>query len=486
VLKSISVLPGWGTLFDEVIPMKNTLFILAIACAAFIFVLAVSAQAQTVTVLAQFDGTNGSLPYGPLIQATDGNFYGAAHSATFPYDDIFRVTPSGEISPVYNFCSLRDCADGEYTTAPILGSDGNLYGVSSGGSDYAWSGALYRLTLDGQLTILYTFCPSANCVQLEIPNGIIQGIDGNFYGTTSEGGANQAGTIFEVSSTGKFKVLHSFCAGDCAEGDGPLALPMQGSDGNFYGTAQSLEGGVVYKLTPSGTYKAIHRFCIPCFGGGNPVFSGLVQDAKGNLFGTTIYAANLDNTGTVFEITPTNQFRVLHTFRFAGGVAPGRGALTLSNDGNLYGVAVNDSFDRGGGYGIAYEVTPAGGFTSLATFHNDPNAQLLQGTDGSFYGTTVVTTYPLGDGTVFKVSTGLSPLVETVPTGGKVGSSVLILGNNLTGTSSVMFNGVAAKFTVESDTYIKATVPAGATTGTVSVVTPSGTLNSNPQFVVTK
>jgi uncharacterized repeat protein (TIGR03803 family) len=452
---------------------------LALACAALTFSLAVCARAQTLTYFAQFNGTNGTLPYGSLVQATDGNFYGAVEAGTYPPSDkIFRVTPSGEITAIYNFCSQPNCADGQYTTAPILGSDGNLYGVSSGGSNYTWTGALYRLTLDGQLTTLYTFCPKANCVGSEIPNGIIQGSDGNFYGTTSEGGANDAGTIFQVSSSGKFKLLYSFCGGDCAEGDGPLALPMQGNDGNLYGTAQSLQGGVVYQLSPSGTYKAIHSFCIPCFGGGNPIFSGLVQDATGNLYGATIYSANSYNSGTVFEITPSNEYKVLHSFAFAGGVAP-RAGLTLANDGNLYGVAINDDFDSGGNYSIIYEVTPAGEFTTLFTSYNLPNGPILQGTDGSFYGTTEA--YWL----VFKLSNGLSPFVKTVPMAGNVGQSVIILGNNLTGSTGVTFNGVAAEFTVESDTYIKAAVPKGATTGTVSVATPSGTLNS-PQFVVTK
>jgi hypothetical protein len=76
--------------------------------------------------------------------------------------------------------------------------------------------------------------------------------------------------------------------------------------------------------------------------------------------------------------------------------------------------------------------------------------------------------------------------VKTVPAAAKAGKSVLILGNGLTGSTSVTFNGVAAEFTVETDTYIRATVPAGATTGMVSVVTPAGALNSNPQFLVTK
>jgi uncharacterized repeat protein (TIGR03803 family) len=458
---------------------------LALACVAITFSLAVCAQAQTLTYLAQFNGTNGTNPYGSLVQATDGNFYGATRSGTFPYDGIFRVTPSGQISSVYTFCSLPKCADGEYTTAPILGSDGNLYGVSSGGSNYTWSGALYRLTLEGQLTTLYTFCPQANCVGGEIPNGIIQGSDGNFYGTTSEGGTHDAGTIFQVSSTGTFKLLHSFCGGGCAGGGGPLVPLMQGSDGNFYGTTQNSEGGVVFELTSSGNYKVVHRFCLPCIGGGNPVFSVPVQDATGNLFGTTIYADGGYNSGSVFEITPTNQYIVLHTFRFAGGVAPSTG-LTLANDGNLYGVAINDDFDAGGNYSIIYEVTPTGEFTKLSTSYNYPNGPLQQGTDGNFYGTTLFVDDGEGYGLVLKLSNGLSPLVKTVPAGGKAGQSVIILGNGLTGSTSVTFDGVAAEFTVESDTYIKAAVPAGATTGMVSVVTPAGTLNSNPQFVVTK
>jgi uncharacterized protein (TIGR03437 family) len=134
-------------------------------------------------------------------------------------------------------------------------------------------------------------------------------------------------------------------------------------------------------------------------------------------------------------------------------------------------------------------MTPAGSYTTLYSFGSqgyDPySGPLVQGTNGEIYGTTLYS--EVGDGgTIFSLDNGLSPLVETAPVAGPVGKSVLILGNGLTGSTSVTFNGVEAAFTVESDTYIKATVPTGATTGTVSVVTPSGTLNSNPQFVVTK
>ena len=111
---------------------------------------------------------------------------------------------------------------------------------------------------------------------------------------------------------------------------------------------------------------------------------------------------------------------------------------------------------------------------------------LFQGTDGGIYGTTLYGPDPCCAGTIFRLSNAMGRLVKTVPVAGSVGNSVLILGNRLTGGSSVTFNGVEAKFAVESDTYIKATVPWGAKTDTVSVLAASGTLNSNPQFVLTK
>jgi hypothetical protein len=162
--------------------------------------------------------------------------------------------------------------------------------------------------------------------------------------------------------------------------------------------------------------------------------------------------------------------------------------ITLANDGNFYGTSVDYGYDGG----RLFEVTPKGVYTELYTFQccnegYDPFWQPpFQGTDGLLYGTTLYGPGNCCYGTIFTLDNGISPSVETVPTGGKAGQQVLILGNNLAGTSSVTFNGVAAKFIVESDTYIKAAVPKGATTGTVSVVTPSGTLDSNPQFVVTK
>jgi uncharacterized repeat protein (TIGR03803 family) len=270
---------------------------------------------------------------------------------------------------------------------------------------------------------------------------------------------------------------------------------MQGSDGNLYGgtNAGGNGGGEVYQLTLDGTFKVLQNFCYDfsdtCFTGAYP--TRLVQDDQGNFFGTAANGGSY-NSGTVFEITSTNKFVGLHRFSYSGGVAPIWG-LTLASDGNLYGVGTNDANFAGvvgnvpNIYGIIFRITPAGEFTTLASFYDGPGGPLYQATDGQLYGTTGEGgpgNSGYGYGTVFKLSIASGPLVKTVPAAGKVGRSVLILGNGLSGTTGVTFNGVQAAFTVESDTYIRATVPKGATTGTVSVFTPAGTLNSNPQFVV--
>jgi hypothetical protein len=248
---------------------------------------------------------------------------------------------------------------------------------------------------------------------------------------------------------------------------------------------------VCYRLTPAGEYGIIYNFCSlsDCADGGGP--NTIVQDANGNLFGTT-QGGGSKSYGTVFGLTSTNQYIVLDSFDFVHGTPIGK--LTLASDGNFYG-----NTQGGENASTVFEVTPKGEVTILNTFGTSaldsgwyPLGSLFQGTNGTLYGTTAFgnsvgdcNPYGAGYGTIYGVS-GLPALVETAPLAGPVGQSVIILGNVLTGSTSVTFNDVEAKFTVESDTYIKATVPSGATTGVVSVVTPSGTLNSNPQFVVAK
>jgi uncharacterized repeat protein (TIGR03803 family) len=321
----------------------------------------------------------------------------------------------------------------------------------------------------------------------------VQASDGNFYGTTSNGGGvYNGGTIFEISTAGKFKKLYTFCSrNNCNDGYYPLSGPMQASNGNLYGTTASggsNSQGTVYEITTAGLFKVLYNFCSQanCADGAYP-FGGLIHDSTGNLYGTTEYGGNLNGWGTVFEITTTNQLIILHSFDNTDGAYP-ISALLQASDGNFYGTA-----NGGGGNtsaGTIYEITSGGVFSSLYSFCVPssctgyyPGYALAQATNGEFIGTTIQGGANYA-GIVFSYATGLGPLVETVPVAAKVGKRVIILGNGLTGSTSVTFNGTAATFTVVSNTEITATVPTGATTGTVAVTTPTGTLNSNPAFQV--
>jgi uncharacterized repeat protein (TIGR03803 family) len=197
----------------------------------------------------------------------------------------------------------------------------------------------------------------------------------------------------------------------------------------------------------------------------------LVEDANGNLYGTTFYGG-ANGYGSVFEITAGRQFVLVHSFDNTDGAYP-NSALILASDGNLYGTA-----------NTIFQITAGNEFYSLYTFCGC-TSPLLQATDGTFYGTTMGGGTS-NNGTIYSFSTGLGPLVETVPTAAKVGAHIIILGNNLAGSTAVSFNGVAAAFTVVSNSEITATVPTGATTGTISVTTSTSALNSNPAFQILK
>jgi hypothetical protein len=238
-------------------------------------------------------------------------------------------------------------------------------------------------------------------------------------------------------------------------------------------------------LTSTGAYTVLYNFCsaTQCLDGNQP--QAVSWGPGGTLRGVTNLGGNR-NSGTVFEINLTkNHFRTLHNFdSWVDGGNPFY-ALTLANDGNFYGV-VGDPFAAG----FIYEETPGDVYRSLYNFAccdvgTNPIGPLLQATNGDIYGEMEYSHHGNG-GSIFRFSNRIGPSVQPVPVAGKVGQTIIILGNGLTGSTRVTFNGVAAAFTVESDTYIKAAVPKGATTGTVSVVTPAGRLNSNPQFVVTK
>ena len=405
---------------------------------------------QTLTTLHSFNGTDGSYPRAALVQATNGNLYGTtAASGTSARGTIFKITSSGTLTTLYTFCPNNShCSDGASPLGALAqGSDGDLYGTTdAGGSGH---GTIFKSTPDGVLKTLYSFCPHGDCTDGSDPSaGLVLGTDGNWYGTTSAGGVSGIGTVFKITPSGELTTLYRFCMqSHCPDGRNPSSGLVQGNDGNFYGTTQyggANDDGTVFKITPSGELATLHSF--EGTDGGTPV-AALVQGTDGNFYGTT-KAGGANLGGTIFNITPSGTLRTLYNF------------------------CQQNSFPN----------CPDGAY---------PEAGLVQDTNGSFYGTTIwggngpcIIGRVTGCGTVFSLSMGLGPFVKTQPTSGAVGAAVTILGTKLTGATSVSFNGTAAVFILKSKFEITTTVPVGATTGTVQVVTPGGTLSSNVPFTV--
>jgi uncharacterized repeat protein (TIGR03803 family) len=334
----------------------------------------------------------------------------------------------------------------------------------------------------------------------------VQGTDGNFYGTSGGYGANNLGTVFKLTPGGKLTTLHTFSG---ADGSAPVAL-IQATDGNFYGTtpfggASSACGGffmgcgTIFKITSSGTFTVLHNFLGAA--DGNRPQDGLIQGADGSLYGTTLEGGTLISgscpwgCGTVFKISTSGTFTTLHNFDAADGSYP-TSPLMLATDGNYYGTTATGGASTAcglAGCGTVFTMTRVGALTTLHTFNSTdgmtPSAGLVQATNGTLYGTTssggtsrACDFAPCG--TIFSLDMGLGKFVETVPASGKTGAKVIILGSNLIGATAVTFNGTAATFKIVSATEITTTVPPGATTGPVRVTKPAGTLSSNVAFRV--
>jgi uncharacterized repeat protein (TIGR03803 family) len=442
-----------------------------------------SATAQTFTLLHTFGGgaTDGYQPQAGLVQATNGDLYGTTSSGGS--DDngvVFKVSPSGTVTTVLSFDYATNNNDGSQPYAGLVqDSNGDLYGTTDAGGTSA-QGTVFKMTLGGALTTLVSF--SANADGSFPRAAMIRASNGSLYGTTYLGGNNGVGVVFKMTASGKLTTVHSF--NGSSDGGDPVAGLVQAANGDFYGTTYyggasgaGTGTGTVFKLTTRGKYTTLFSFCemgvTTCTDGSNPAAS-LVHATNGNLYGTTANGG-ANGYGSVFKISPAGTFATVHSFDFADGATPVAG-LIQATDGNFYGTT---SGGGAAGAGTVFSMTPAGAITTLYMFCSQancadggmPNAGLLQATDGNFYGTTFENVSGSGGGTVFKLSTGLSPFVEPQTTSGKVGTSVKILGSDLTGATSVTFNGTTATFTV-------------ATSGSIAVTTPRGTLDGNKIFTV--
>jgi len=481
---------------------------------------AMALPAQTFTTLNSFEGPDGGNPSGELVQAANGQIYGTtAYGGVHNGGAVFKITPGGALTTLYSFSQTNgDAADP--WGAFIQAANGDFFGITYYGGSYN-SGSVFKITPGGVLTTLYSFCAQSGCPDGQYPLGLVQAANGDFYGTTVYGGTGPYdGTVFKITPGGSLTTLHSFCSqGGCVDGEFPFGL-VQGRDGNFYGTTEyggaytgvynhtckvSSGCGTFYRITPDGTLNTLYNFCSKkdCTDGGFPV-APLIQSANGDFYGTT-WSGGAAGYGTVFRVTPEGKLTALYTFCSQTGCTDGAGSaagLIEATDGNFYGTTYYGGVSGcEEGCGTIFKITPRGALTTLYTFCSEsectdganPNAGLVQATNGDFYGTTYYggssfrcsSTEVFSCGTVFSLSVDLGPFVKTQTTSGKVGNSIKILGTDLTGATSVTFNGTAATFTVNSTgTAISTTVPTGATTGTVQVVTPSGTLSSNVPFRV--
>ena len=380
--------------------------IVCVFCAAAV----IASPAQTLTTLHSFKSTDGANPFAGLFQASDGNFYGTTYSGGANNEGtVFKITPSGTLVWVYSFCSQPNCTDGALPVGGLIQySDGNLYGTAGyGGANNR--GTVFKITPSGTLTTLYNFCNLEACADGSQPYaGLLLGNDGNFYGTTLFGGKNSYGEIFVITHSGLLTTLYSFCPkSGCLDGARPSGNLIQAADGRFYGTTQAgganhnndcaTEGcGTVFAFAGGGL-TTLYSFCAQsgCTDGQTPN-AGVIQATNGYLYGTTNFGGANNNNGTVFKITTSGTLTTLYSFCSVSGCLDGQGptaGLLQATDGNLFGTT-----SAGGrkGAGTIYEMNLSGALATIYTFCSqtgcsdgeDPYAALIQGTDGNFYGTT--------------------------------------------------------------------------------------------------
>jgi uncharacterized repeat protein (TIGR03803 family) len=454
---------------------------------------AVSTQAQSFSALYEFpqNGSLGSdISQMSMIQATDGNFYGTTYGGgdytgeSGGAGTIFRVTLSGQLTQLWAFgCDKNgNCPNGRSPEGGVVqAKDGNFYGTTAAGGTYG-QGTVYKLTPQGVLTTLHSFCHSPNTCSPDDGAGpfgaLIEASNGALYGTTT------TGTAFKTTRSGTFTLLSALPGGS----DSAL---MQVPGGDLYGTTVAggaNNEGTVFKMSLRGKVTTLYSFCAQqphCADGAQPL-AGLVQGANGDLYGTTSVGGTGSDYGTVFKITRNGAFTSLVSFQAGSTPANPFAPLILASDGTLYGTTL-------------YGGQPANGFVfqiandTLANVYpltgvngcvgGTPYGGLVQSTNGSFYGSDDSGAC-VDSGTLFAFSNNLGPFVQPIPTYGAPGAKIILQGSNLSGATRVSFHGTNAVFTVVSAGEIKATLPGGATSGEIKVFTPGGILKSNVVFKV--
>ena len=303
------------------------------------------------TNLVNFTSDTGTHPYAPPIEGSDGNLYGTTAGGgggATQWGTVFKVTLDGTLTTIFifTFDAMADRWPNGFSpqAALVQGTDGILYGTTvNGGTDSSESnnddGTIFKMSTTGTLLMVTTVHGPPGPQDLRAP--LIQASNGNFYGTSYEGGGDtNAGTVFEFTPAGVVTTLHSFVGGAGNTGTRPYDGLLQGSDGNFYGTTEyggTADLGTVFKITPAGDFTVLVNFTGP---NGQQPFASLIQAADGNFYGTASIGGT-DSVGTIFQITPAGVFTTIYNFPNSEtlGAFP-RAALVQGSDGNLYGATM--------------------------------------------------------------------------------------------------------------------------------------------------
>lgn len=435
----------YGTTFDNtsgVLPGNGTIYRLSLS--------------GEFTTLHEFgplqDGRN---PFASLVQASDGALYGTTVTYPLGGGTAFRIMPDGTFTTLHVFTWQEESFP---TGALIEGSDGNLYGTLSGGGAL-FGGAVFRMTRGGAVTILHRFGQDEDSgLHGNRPGakpffGLVEGDDGMLYGTTVFGGYAVgtglegsvtfagAGTVFQIGTSGGLATLKIF---DGDAGLVPLAPLTAASDGNLYGVTYAggatpdIPGGrgTIFRMTTTGVVTPMYSFGYdePLKDqdhdeGANPI-AGLAQAGDGALYGTT--------RSTIFKVTLSGQFTLLHTLTTAEGAGGSVSSLLQGADGALYGTT-----SRGGSFGLGtiFRITTDGTFTSLQSFSGGngtrPSGPLVRDATGALYGTTAAGG-PLGGGTIFRLGATLTVVHSFQSLGGlaPVGGLVRASDGSFYGTTS--------------------------------------------------
>ena len=395
---------------------------LALAALALFVVASITAHAATETILYSFNGLTGDgfYPASSLIMDSAGNLYGTTvYGGANGDGTVFKLSPGGVETVLHSFTGANGDGNDPYGGL-VIDSKGNLYGVTVfGGANN--TGTVFKITRRGKEKVLYSFGNTAN--DGASPNAaLLMDNAGNFYGTTVGGGLNNCslgcGTVFKMSRTGKETVLYRF---GNSNGDGfwPDCSLIMDSNGNLYGTTSKggANGeGTIFQLSSAGVETVLYSFTGTNGDGANPV-AGLVMDSAGNLYGTTSNGGDSicdDGCGTVFKLSSSGTETILYSFKGRNrfGASP-QGSLIMDSVGNLYGTTFNSGGDYCSeiGCGTVFQLSSNGGAESiLHRFKgypygdgSNPSGALIMDNANHLYGTTQGGG-PTGYGTIFKVT----------------------------------------------------------------------------------